>query len=79
MSNTKPEISIVTPSLNQGVFIRENIESILSQDSVKFEHIIIDGGSSDSTLEILKQYKHLKWISEPDEGQSDAINKGFQM
>jgi glycosyltransferase involved in cell wall biosynthesis len=74
-----PKISIVTPSLNQGHFIEECIKSVVSQDYPDFEHIIIDGGSSDQTVEILKKYSHLIWISEPDNGQSDALNKGFRM
>jgi len=71
-------ISVVTPSLNQGRFIRKNIESVLDQDVVA-EHIVIDGGSTDETLSILAEYPHLKWVSEPDSGQSEAINKGLRM
>lgn len=74
-----PKISIVTPSLNQGQFIDECIQSVLFQNYPNFEHIIIDGGSTDGTLEILQSYLHLKWISEPDMGTSDALNKGFRM
>ena len=74
-----PKISIITPSYNQGRFIKDAIESVLNQNYPCFEHIIIDGGSTDNTIEILKKYPHLIWISEPDEGQSDAINKGFRM
>jgi len=73
-----PFISIVTPSLNQGEYIEENIKSVLNQEYPNFEHIIIDGGSTDGTIDILKKYKHLIWISERDRGQSAAINKGFR-
>ena len=73
----KNKISIVTPSFNQGEFIEESICSILSQNYNNFEHIIIDGGSNDNTINILKKYPHLIWVSEPDKGQSDAINKGL--
>jgi glycosyltransferase involved in cell wall biosynthesis len=73
------KISIVTPSLNQGQFIEENIQSVLDQGYANFEHIVIDGGSSDGTIDVLKKYPHIKWISEPDRGQADAVNKGFRM
>jgi len=73
-----PIISIVTPSLNQGAYIEENIRSVLNQNYPHFEHIIIDGGSTDGTIDILKKYSHLTWVSEKDSGQSEAINKGFK-
>jgi glycosyltransferase involved in cell wall biosynthesis len=76
---TQKKISIVTPSYNQGKFIEETILSVLQQGYGNIEHIIIDGGSTDNTLEVLKKYKHLQWMSEPDEGQSDALNKGFRL
>jgi glycosyltransferase involved in cell wall biosynthesis len=72
-------ISIITPSLNQSRFIEETILSVKNQPYKDFEHIVIDGGSTDGTIEILKKYPHLKWISEKDNGQSDAINKGFRV
>ena len=73
------KISIVTPSFNQGNYIEDAIKSVLKQNYKNFEHIIIDNLSTDNTMEIVKKYKHLKWISEKDEGQSDAINKGFKI
>lgn len=72
-------ISIVTPSYNCGPFINETIESVLSQGVASFEHIIMDGGSKDKTVDILRSYPHLKWKSEKDKGQSDALNKGFKL
>lgn len=72
------KISIITVSFNQCEFIRQNIESVLTQNYPNYEHIIIDGGSIDKTIEILKEYPHLNWISEKDKGQSDGINKGFR-
>lgn len=74
-----PKISIVTPSFNQSQFIEANIRSVLSQNYSNVEHIVIDGGSTDGTSDVLKKYSHLHWISEPDRGQSHALNKGFKM
>ena len=75
-----PLVSIVTPSLNQGEFIRATIESVLSQDYPNLEYIIMDGGSTDATAAIATEYSsRLRFISEKDNGQSDAINKGFKM
>jgi len=75
-----PRMSIVTPSYNYAQFIEETIRSVLLQGYPNLEYIIIDGGSTDNTVEIIKKYeKYLTyWVSEPDEGQTDAINKGFQ-
>ncbi len=75
-----PKISIVTPSFNQGQFIEQTIQSVLSQGYPNLEYIVMDGGSIDNTIEILKKYEgKLKWFSEKDKGQSDAINKGLKM
>jgi len=75
-----PLVTIVTPSYNQGRFIRATIESVLAQDYAKIEYIIMDGGSTDETAAVVSEYSgRLKWISEKDQGQSHAINKGFQM
>ena len=78
MSN-KTLISIITPSFNQAQFIEKTILSVLDQDYHGFEHIVMDGGSTDGTIDILKKYPHLKWVSEKDHGQANAINKGFNL
>ena len=72
-----PKISIVTPSFNQGEFIEQTIKSIISQNYPNLEYIIIDGGSTDNTISIINKYdKYISyWVSEKDNGQSDAINK----
>jgi glycosyltransferase involved in cell wall biosynthesis len=72
------KFSIITPSFNQGRFLPDCVESVLSQQGVEVEHIVTDAGSTDNTLEVLKCYPHLKWTSEPDKGMSDGINKGFR-
>ena len=75
-----PLVSIVTPSLNQGRFIRDTIESVLSQEYPGLEYIVIDGGSTDDTIEILRSYgDRLTWRSAPDAGQADAVNSGFRL
>lgn len=75
-----PKITIITPSFNQGKFIEQTINSVLGQEYPNLEYIVIDGGSTDNTVSILKKYgKKIKWVSEKDKGQSDAINKGLKM
>jgi glycosyltransferase involved in cell wall biosynthesis len=74
-----PLVSIVTPSLNMGRFLRETIQSVLSQDYPRIEYIVMDGGSTDDTLQILKEFEgKLEYYSGPDGGTADAINRGLQ-
>lgn len=77
-----PKVSIITPSCNSGKFINKTILSVKNQDYPNIEHAIIDGGSTDGTLDIIKSFEgtyNIRWVSEKDEGQYDAINKGFRM
>jgi glycosyltransferase involved in cell wall biosynthesis len=75
-----PLVTIVTPAFNSVMYIEETIKSVLRQSYPKVEYIVVDGGSHDGTLSILKRYEdRLKWISEPDQGMYDAVNKGFHL
>ena len=74
-----PKISIITPNFNGGVYLEQTIQSVLSQNYPNLEYIIIDGGSTDNSVEIIKKYESqlAYWISEPDKGLYDAVQKGF--
>jgi glycosyltransferase involved in cell wall biosynthesis len=77
---TLPKISIITPSYNQSQYIETTIQSVLEQEYPNLEYIVVDGGSTDGTLDVLTKFgSRLHWISEKDRGQSDALNKGLRL
>ena len=72
-------VSIVTPSLNQARYLRTALDSVRAQTHSPIEHVVVDGGSTDGTTDILAESEGLRWVSEPDRGQSHALNKGFAL
>jgi len=79
MVSNKPTFFIITPSYNQGHFIKQTLESLLNQKGVLIKSLVMDGGSSDKTVSYLKKFgKKIEWISKKDRGQSDALNQGFK-
>jgi len=81
-----PLVSIVTPAFQMAHFIRETLDSVFSQDYPKIEYIVMDGGSTDGTIDVLREYENrqspnvrFRWFSSPDRGTADAINKGLEI
>lgn len=79
---TGPAVSVITPSYQQAEFLEDNLRSVRSQNGPSVEHVVVDGGSTDGSVDLLKEYEDdydLRWVSEPDDGQSDALNKGIEL
>lgn len=73
------KVSIITPSYNQGQFIERTLQSVAIQSGAEIEHVVFDGGSTDETVDVLRNFKSaVRWISEKDKGQTDAVNKGIK-
>ncbi len=79
MSTHRPKISIITPSLNQGDYIEQAITSVLEQQYDNFEHIIMDGGSTDQTYSVVQRYPHLLWVAQPQLGLMERLNEGVRI
>jgi len=75
----RPRISVITTNKNSARYLRATIESVLAQDFTDYEHIIVDGSSTDTSIDIIKSYPHLRWISEIDNSPNDGFRKGFEM
>jgi len=81
-SNQKPKISVITPSLNTATYLRDTIESVFAQTFKDYEFIVVDGGSTDGTIDILKEYPRISWISEKETDENtvlEAFRKAFTM
>ena len=78
-STSRPALSVITPSFNHGRFLVDTIESIRKQTFTDYEYVVVDGGSSDNTVDILREYPWINWRSEPDDGVLDAYRKAFQL
>lgn len=79
MPESLPDISIITPCFQAARFLKQAITSVQNQAGVTIEHIVVDGGSTDETVSILQQFPDVRWVSEPDDGQASAFNKGLRM